>query len=259
MLFKPALCCCVIALSVAFSANAQTERKPAARKEMDVDLPDETEETTIIDAGEWQLETSVLHNRYNDGPSSTIGQLMLRHGVSERLEVRLLVEDGRQRDRYMEETVQSTYPLAASAKFVVLKDQKILPDITLVGYLKLPLTGRSRDQNAYWSPILLAAFQHQWGGDRWKLEYNGGAQQEAYSAAWVGLANASLHYKIVESVEVFGEYFAQFQPGEDPQHNVGGGIAWQCGAHVEIYAAAGSSIDTDRWNRFANAGIAFRY
>ncbi len=224
---------------------------------MNVDMPDETEETDLVDVGELQLETAFLHNGYDTGMASNIGQLMLRYGIAQRIELRLLIEDGRQRDRYVEETVQSTSPLAIGTKVSILKDHSWLPDMTFVGYLKLPITSRTNQQKPYWSPILLMAFQHKFG-EKWKFEYNLGVQQEAFSTKWNYIGNGSLHYKIADPLEVFIEYYAQFKNGEEPDHNLGGGLAYQIGQSVELYLSSGTRIISSERNHFYAGGVAFR-
>jgi len=224
---------------------------------MNVDMPDETVETDVVEKGQFQLESAFLYNRFKEKPNAKIGQLLLRYGVTKRVELRLLAEDGQERDRYMEETVQSNYPLALGAKVVLLKDHEWLPDITLASLVKLPFTSRSKDQSAYWSPVFLLAFQNKLS-EKWKLEYNAGIQQEVYSADWVWLANGSLHYKIVDPLEAFVEYYAQYKAGELPQHNVGGGFAYQLGNQVEFYVSGGSTVNYDEYNYFFSGGIAFR-
>lgn len=245
-----------------YTATAQHEQQAPPQKavltEMNVDMPDETVETDLVEPGQLQAEAAFLYNRFRQASHARIGQLLLRYGVSKRLELRALAEDGCQRDRYMEETVQSTYPLAIGAKLVLLKDHgPLLPDLTLVATLKLPFTSRSGEQAAYWSPIFLLAFQNKLG-ENWKLEYNAGLQQEAYSTDWLWLANASLHRKIAKPLEVFAEYYAQYAPGEAPQHNLGGGLAWQLSNHTEVYVSGGSTIDYAEHNHFFSGGIAFR-
>lgn len=220
-------------------------------------MPDETEETKLIDKGQWQLETAILFNGYEQNNTSVIGQALLRYGLADKAELRIIAEDGKNRDQYMEETVQSTSPLALGTKVSLVKDHKVLPDITLVAYVKLPFTSRTAEQKKYWSPILLAAFQNKFG-EKWTLEYNAGLQQEAFSADWYWLANVSLHYKIADPLEVFTEYFAQYRAGEDPQNNLGGGIAYQLGQHIELYAAGGRTVNYQPYNYFASTGIAFR-
>ena len=225
---------------------------------MNVDLPDETEETDLVGKGELQIETAFLFNSYKDSKKSFIGQGMIRYGLSHRLEVRMSVEDGKNRDRYINETVQSTYPLAASAKASIIKDINGLPDITLVGYIKLPFTSKTKEQTRYWSPLILAAFQNKLS-EKWKLEYNWGIQQEAYSANWVWTGNVSLHYKIVKPLEVFTEYYAQYDKGSPPQHNVGGGLAYQINKALEVYVAGGSTVHYEESNYFMNGGLAVRF
>ncbi len=240
-------------------AIAQDSSKVSSKKlkEMEVDMPDETQETDLIEKGHWQIETAYLHNIYKEGNPSSVGQGLFRYGVSKHLELRLLIEAGSELERYIEETVQSTYPAAASAKILLVKDNKYLPDITLVSYLQLPIYKASKDKKAYWSPSFLLAFQNKLGS-KWKLEYNAGIQQEAYSTQWAWIGNASLHYKLTDQLEIFTEYFAQYQSGENPQHNVGGGLAYQLNNNIEFFAMAGGTVDYAESNHYYNGGIAFR-
>jgi hypothetical protein len=247
----------VLILSMGFAFSQQADTKKKQESEMSIDLPDETEETALVEKGQIQLETSLLYNRYRKAPSSLIGQALLRYGISKRLEIRFLVEDGRQRDQYIKETVQSIYPLAVGAKFSVLKDVKGLPDITLISYLKLPFSSRSSEQKAYWSPNFIVAFLHQFG-EKFKLEYNIGVQQDAYDTDWEALANVALHYKLTQNLELATEYYARYQPGENPFHNIGGSLSYQIGNNIEVYVSTGTTIRYEDQNHFFNSGIAFR-
>ncbi len=243
-------------VSVAF---AQAPSKASGKNiiEMNVDMPDETQETDLIENGHWQVETAYLHNYYKDGNHSSIAQGLFRYGVSKHLELRLLVEAGSELQRYIEETVQSTYPAAVSAKILLLKDHKNLPDITLVSYVQLPFYNVSKDKKAYWSPIFLLALQNEFG-KKWKLEYNAGIQQEAFSTQWAWVGNASLHYKLSDQLELFTEYFAQYKSSDNPQHNLGAGVAYQLNNYFQFFAMAGGTVDYAESNRYFNVGVAFR-
>lgn len=238
-------------------AGAQEQTPGQGSRAITADLPDETEETDLLEKGQLQAEIACLHTGFDKGIQPTIIQGLLRYGLLERLELRALIEDGAGRDRYMEETVQSTAPLALSAKVSLLKDHAVLPDITLVGYLKLPFTSRTKEQLPYWSPNLSLAFQNKLS-DAWKLEYNMGAQQEAYSTDWAGFANASLHYRTEERFEFFIEYYGQYQKGESPFHNAGFGLFIQANSSIGFYAVAGRSIEYQPANYFVSCGAAFR-
>ena len=245
----------IFLLTVQGFSQEQKAGKPL--EEMNVDLPDETQETDLVDKGHWQLETGFLLNRYKNEPNSYITQGLLRYGASKNIELKLLIEDGRGRDRYMQKTVQSTYPLALGTKILLVKDHPGLPDMTFVSFVKLPFTSQSSANKAYWSPIFLMAFQNKFG-EKFKLEYNAGIQQEAYSSEWFWLVNASLHYKIIEKLEIFTEYYAQYINHEQPSHNLGGGIAYQLNNILEFYLSTGSTIYDEDQNHFFNGGVAFR-
>jgi hypothetical protein len=245
-------------LTICFvQAKAQETTEGEKSTAINADLPDETEETDLLEKGQLQGEFAYLYTGFDKGVQPAIFQGLIRYGLFERLELRALIEDGRGRDRYIKETVQSTAPLALSAKVCLLKQHAVLPDITLVAYLKLPFTSRSSDQLPYWSPNTSLAFQHRLG-EAWKLEYNFGAQQEVYSTHWAGFANASLHYRTKERVDVFAEYYGQYQKGEDPRHNAGAGLFIHAASKLGFYAVGGRSIEYQPANYFLSGGLVVR-
>lgn len=234
------------------------QKSGSSGDEMNVDLPDETEETSLVGKGSLQMETALLLNRYhNNAKSSVIGQVLLRFGVSDRVELRAILEDGKNRDTYLDETVQSTMPLGIGSKVSLVKDHRWLPDMTLIGLLNLPLTSKSSGHRERWSPLLLMAFGHKLS-EKWKLEYNAGGQQEVFSTEWVWLANGSLHYRLSAPMELFFEYYAQYGVGKRGHNNIGGGVTYQLDEHLQIYVSGGSSIGYNEPNQFIAGGIAFR-
>ena len=247
----------ILVLLGAEKGIAQQQKPARGFQEINVDMPDETQEPDVLEKGQWQLETGFLLNRYKNEPNSYITQGLLRYGAFKNVEFNLLLEDGSGRDRYMQKTVQSTYPLAVGTKVVLLKDHQSLPDVTFISFVKLPFTSQSKVNKAYWSPMFLLAFQNELGED-FKLEYNGGIQQEAYSSEWFWLLNASLHYRMFQRLEIFTEYYSQYINHKQPQHNVGGGLAYQLNNMIEFYASTGSTIYDKDQNHFFNGGVAFR-
>lgn len=242
---------------IVFHLGVIGQSKSAASTEMKVDLPDETEAASLVDKGSVQLETALLLNRYHQESPSVIGQVLLRVGLSDRVELRALLEEGKNRDTYFDQTVQSTTPLGIGSKISLIKDHKWLPDMTFVGQLCLPVTSKSSRQHEHWSPILLMAFENKLS-PKWELEYNAGGQQEIFSSQWVWLANGSLHYHVSEPLEVFLEYYAQYGVGKSGHNNIGGGLTYQLGNDVQVYLSAGSSVGYNEPNQFAAGGIAFR-
>jgi len=227
-------------------------------EEFNISIADKTEETGLLEKGQWQLEGGFLYNGYKKGAASEIEQFFIRYGLSKSIEVRVMTEEGNGRDRYIEETVQSTYPLSAGVKVKLLEDHAVLPDMTLVGYVHLPFTAHTKMQTLYWSPMIFMAFQHKLS-DKWSIDYNAGAQQESYGTSWSGLFNGSVHYKFTKDLETFIEYFAQYEPLVLPQHNAGAGLTYSIGKHIALYLSGGHTIFYADYNYFLSAGAALKF
>jgi hypothetical protein len=223
-------------------------------EEMNTDRPDQTEETHVVNKGQFQLETGLLYNDFDTGRNAFINRTVIRYGISKKWEVGLLLEQGQERDRYIEETVQSTYPLAIRIKTAVLENHTWLPDITLIAYLQLPYTSLHTKGGWRTSPSIMAAFLHE-VGTNWKIEYNAGFQQEAFSTYVNWLVNGSIHYELMKKAELFAGYFSQFRAHEDPFHNIDVGLSYKIKENIQIDLAGGSSILSDERNQFLTAGI----
>jgi len=245
---------------ISISPDCFAQEQQEEPDELETDRPTQTESTALVKKGETQLETGFLYNYFDDANTSPayIGRAMVRYGVFKRLELRLLVEDGKNRDVYIEQTVQSTYPLALSAKFLVVEKHAWLPDISLVTYLKLPFTSRSDEQKAYWSPAIIGAFKNKLS-QQWELEYNIGTMQEAYEHSWNWLGNVCLQYKATDKLKLFGEYFAQYEHGEEPIHNAAAGASYQFAKNMQLDVAAGSTVNASSPNAFVTIGYSIRF
>lgn len=246
-----------IRIAVIMIMLLQSSRIFAQDEKMHTDWPDQSEDVQVMRPGQVQFESGLLYNNFEEGENAFIAHELIRFGVIKKLELRLLIEDGKQRDRYIEETSQSVYPMSLSAKYSLLADHEWLPDITLVGYLKLPFTSRTSDQKAYWSPAFVAAFEKELT-KKLKLEYNAGIRQNAYDKDYAWIGTAGLLYDIAPKWEVFAEYFAQYQDGEAPQHNIDTGLLFDIRKNLQLDLAVGTTIFYDEPNRFMSIGFCYR-
>jgi len=107
---------------------------------METDRPDQTDGANVLNKKEVQFETELYYNTFDSGRAAIISSSLLRYGLFKNCEVRLLIEEGRERDKFIDETTQGFYPLALSVKLALLKDHPILPDVVLITYVKMPLS-----------------------------------------------------------------------------------------------------------------------
>jgi hypothetical protein len=223
------------------------------------DRPDQSESAQLVKPGKYQFELGAFYNPFRNGePTALIGAALLRVGLLKRLELGFLIEEGRNRDYFIEETTQGLYPLALRTKLSLFENKKSGTNLALVTYLKLPGTARSSEQNAYWSPAFILALDQELS-DKWMIEVNGGYKQNAFDPEWAWTATTSLKYDITPKLEFFTEYFAHYANEQEPVHNIDAGAAYKITKNIQIDAAAGGSIKSEVPNYFITGGLSFRF
>lgn len=239
----------ILMLLTTVSATAQDTAK------LTTDRPDQTDGTSLLNKKEIQFETEVYYNTFMEGRAAIISSSLLRYGLHKNIELRLLVEDGRERDKFIDETVQGLAPLALSAKIAILKDHPVLPDIVFITYIKMPLTRRTLE-DVYWSPLFILSFEKEAG--KFTFGTNAGIRQEAFGKGWLWQASADVKYGLTKHIELYTEYFAQYQKQEIPNHNIDGGLLYYINNNWMVHAAYGSTIFVKQFNHFVNTGFSFR-
>jgi hypothetical protein len=245
-MFKPVAVMIFLVATIASARGQENEMNP--------DRPDQTEEVHLVPKGKFMLETGFSVNRFDTGRNANIIKAMLRFGLVKGVEIGILTEQGRDRNRYIEETVQSTYPLALRLKLALLEKHRWLPDITLVTYYQVPVSKNDKGEHARNSISILLAFLHEIS-EKWKLEYNAGFQQEAFSKDIAWQVYTSVHYKFNEKLESFVGSYSQFEKHQLPFHNMDIGLGYKLKENLQLDVAAGSSISYPQPNKFVTVGF----
>ncbi len=228
-----------------------------AQEQLQSDIGDQNAQ--LLNKGETQLEAAVVYNRFdNKSPYTLVGELFLRYGLTKRIELRTLIEEGRRRDKFMEETMQGFYPLCIGAKVSLIKDQDILPDVALSGYLNLPFTAHTREQSIHWSPALIAIFEKELKNKKWNFLANAGFQQNSFNRDVQWQATARVKYQGLKDMDVTLEYFDNYQTGENPQHCIDLGYTYTVNNNFEISTCAGTTIFSEDVNEFVSIGFSVR-
>jgi len=226
-----------------------------AQEKISTEQPDQSYGADVLEKKEFQFETSVYYNSIKENPNPVISTTLLRYGLFKNVEIRLLAEQGDYRDVYISETAHSTYPLAFGTKIALVKEQKYVPGIAIVAYLALPFTNFDH-QNSQWSPGFVAAFDKHLSD--FTLTLNGGIKEEAFEHKWEYMYTTDLKYEVSEKVQVFAEYFGQYEKQEDPVHNMDSGVMLLLNKKCQIHLAGGMSVAHHPSYYFVNSGIAFK-
>ena len=225
-----------------------------SQEKINTDRPDQSDGASVVSRGKVQLETELYYNSFWEGKPALISSTLLRFGIVNNIELRLLTEQGQERDRFIAETTQGLYPLAVSAKVAIVKDLRMLPDISLVGYLHCPVTS-GKENGRYWSPIITLVLEKEF--DRFTFTTNASIKQEAFEKKWIWQGGGEIKMELSDHFSAFAEYFAQYDKQEAPLHNVDSGILWYIQPKWMVHVAAGTNIFTSERNYFINTGLAF--
>jgi hypothetical protein len=226
-----------------------------SQDKISTELPDQSYSADLMDAKKFQLETSLYYNSIKENPNPVIVSSLLRYGLKDKIELRLLVEQGDHRDIYITETAHATYPLAFGAKFELLEEKKGRPGVALVAYVQLPFTNFDK-QNSQWSPAFIGAIEKRISN--FTITCNTGIKEQAFEHTWESVNTADLKYELSEKVQVFTEYFGEYQAHESPLHNVDAGMMLVLGKNYQVHLAGGTSVAHHPGYYFVNTGIACR-
>ncbi len=230
----------------------------SAQEYINADRPDQTESPFVMGKHSMQVESGILYNHFDKHPYAMISRGLIRYGISQWMEARLLIEQGYHRDVYINETVQSSYPLAASTKILIARDIKWKTAVTLVAYLGLPFTARTKSQEKYWAPCVLMAFGNKLN-QTFSIEYNLGMKQNAFDSGYGYLINTSFKYFFTKKFQGFTEYYGQLTPDQHPNHNLDTGFMYTPYIDIQFDVAVGTRIfEQGEQNQYATLGFVWR-
>lgn len=220
------------------------------------DRPDQTEGTHVIAPGEVQLEADFYYNYFQEEKDALISSNLLRVGIVPRAELRLIVEEGRQRDVFIDETTQGVYPLSLGTKIALIKEHDWIPNISVSPSVQLPFTSRTSENKMLWSPSVILATEYEI--EKFSIDFNVGWKQSAFDTHNAAIASASFRYEWTEKLESFVEYFGAYSASSHPRHNADMGLMYLLSKQLLISASWGTSLLQEEYNGFALAGFAFR-
>lgn len=221
---------------------------------INTDQPDQSTGASVLNKRSLQVESSLYLNHFNGEGTAVISSNLVRYGIFQKVEGRLLIEQGYRRDLYITEAAHATSPLAIGAKVELSEEKKIWPAFSVAAFLQLPVTNFN-DQPHLWSPALVLIAEKKLSD--LTITVNGGPKQAAFEHMWEWQSTADLKYDVSKTITLFGEYFGQFENHEAPLHNIDGGILYGLSRSVQLHLTGGSSIAHHPSNYFVTTGVAF--
>lgn len=226
-----------------------------AQENIKTDKPDQTDGTDIVSRKSLQLENAYYFHGFSDhGPSHIITSLF-RYGLSKNFEARFAFEQGSRRNEFITEAAASTYPVSVGFKWSLVDEQKIMPAISLITYMQVPITNSQKEPDN-WSPTFLLALQKEISD--FSITVNGGAGQLAYEKQWEWHFSGDIKYEVSRHIDIFSEYFAHYEHHNEPMHNLDAGILYFFNPNIMVHLSAGTTLLHHPSNYFVSSGVSLK-
>jgi hypothetical protein len=217
---------------------------------INTDRPDQSDGTYTLTKKTFQLETGLLYGK--TGENYFAHTNMLRYGVSSSTEVRLLFTYGKRGGE------TGIVPPGISVKQHLVTQKKWIPEITAVGYIRLPFLATNNFKTKNPAATYLLAFQNDIT-DHFSIGYNLGTTFDGDNTYENWIVTTSLGYSATKKLSFFAEYFSSFAKITGPNNNIDVGALWLINTYFQIDIALGSTIGVQDKNQFVTTGISYRF
>lgn len=209
---------------------------------INTDRPDQSDGTYILTKNNFQIENGITVAN-----QTFINNFMLRYGITNSTEIRLLADAGK------EEGINGLKPIGVSIKQRIIENKGIVPAITLVGYLRQEDIASKSFKTNETSYNILLAFQNDIT-DALSVGYNIGTAKGFKNISFT----TSVGYSCTNKLTAYAEYFSNFIKQNNPSHNIDGGLLYLLKNNLQIDAAIGSSM-TEKNSLFFTTGISYKF
>ena len=226
---------------------------------LETDRPDQTECSSLVTPGRWQVETGWTHAADGDGgiaaTADALPQVLVRIGFLNRLELRCIHEGwGIERRASGGSTTSGWNDAAIGVKVFLTPERSPWPVTCLNVHTSLPIGAASRSSGRY-DPDFRFLFAHSLPAD-FSFGYNLGA---AWAPALSLEYTASLARDLSDHWGAFLEVFGDAPPHGPGAHSLDAGLTFGPRGNVQLDFAAGAGLTDAAEDWFVGIGISYRY
>jgi len=242
----------VLLFTLALTARAQEE------KEIETDRPSETETTSTVPRGHFQMESGLEHEQEGEEASTFyIPSTLWKFGLFENLELRIITELAREKQH--ENAITGLKPVTVGFKLKLWDESGILPEGSLLPQVALHKIASKEFQEAYPAPEIRLLLKNKLS-EKIELGYNIGAEWEGDSGRPTYQYTICPNFTLTEKLKTFIEAYGFLPRQEHPDHWVDGGFLFLLSRNVQLDIAAGYELtaNNDYHGYFETVGISFR-
>lgn len=243
---------------------------PQAAQELVTDRPDFTESALTVPHGRVQVEGGASFEDFDRGEAAgealAVGELLVRIGVGERLELRLAPGSYERFEPRRGAVVEGWGDASLGLKWALPEVARLFPsgsrpDVALLADAELPTGGDEVGEDGVRPGAVLAL-----GWDlsaRFGLGVNVGYRRARDEGRRFdqGSASVAAGWAVDDRVSLFAEWFAlsELEPGGEAAHHLDGGVTWLLNDDLQFDAFVGVGVSAAAPDHFAGIGFAARF
>lgn len=204
-------------LSFIFSLFVSANNAIAQVESINTDRPDQSDGIYTIPKNTFQLENGITIAK-----QTVINNLMLRYGLTPSTEIRLLLNVGKEFKN------KGLLPISLSFKQRIIEQKKIIPAMTLVGYIAFEQLA-NKDFKGNKLPFeIKMAFENEIN-NKFSIGYNLGISNQLKNLN----LSVAIGYNITDKISTFIEYFSTLSKNGN-EHNIDAGIMYVINPKLQI-------------------------
>lgn len=223
------------------------------------DRPDQSEGATVMPKGYFQMENGFSIEDIKPGFIYTYPSTLWKIGVSESFEFRVLTE-------YINITHEGLpdndglLPIQVGFKTKLFRQNGIIPNATVLGFISLPGIASKQFQTTYFAPSMRLAFQNVIN-DVLSVSYNVGARWNGEDARpdflYTFQIGANVYHGLGAYIEAYGDVPQQLE--DDFQHRLDGGLTYLISNDVIVDVSGGIGLSDNAPERYVAVGLSYRF
>lgn len=227
-------------------------------KAIETDRPDQTENTSTVPSGHFQMENGFTHTENRDEDELMLPSSLWKFGLGNGFEVRLTTE--LQYDIQPSDNLAGGLkPITAGFKVKLWEEKGALPETSFIGEVKLPKTGASVHDIKHLGPELQLLFLNTLSNN-FGIGYNLDAIWDGNQAQPRYEYTLSPEYEFPCNIRVFAEVFGYMENHGNPDHWADAGFKYLLNDNIQVDFAGGYELSShNHYHSFYETlGFSFR-